>query len=42
MSANSPFGQYVAIASIITSSNRITSVFTVLMTNEPPKRFRAT
>jgi hypothetical protein len=41
MSANSRVGQYVAIASI-TSSNRITSVFMVLMTNERPKRFRAT
>jgi hypothetical protein len=35
-------GQYVEIASIITSSNRITSVFTVLTTNERSKRFLAT
>jgi hypothetical protein len=35
-------GQYVEIASIITSSNRITSVFTVLITAKRPKRFLAT
>jgi hypothetical protein len=35
-------GQNVEIASIITSSNRITSVFMVLITSERPKRFLAT